>query len=120
MCKMVPFAGDKRVADIKLRHIENIVQQAAAAKNIKRIMLFGSATEERCTDRSDIDIAVFGELAKSAYLQSREFKRFQDGIFRFDLEQDYDILYFSDQKQNRDAILHDINTGTEIYRRDGI
>ena len=70
MCKMVPFEGDKQVADIKLHHIRNIVDQASAAKNINRIMLFGSATEERCSDSSDIDIAVFGNMTKSSYLKS--------------------------------------------------
>ena len=117
MCKMVPFEGDKQVADIKLHHIRNIVDQASAAKNINRIMLFGSATEERCSDRSDIDIAVFGNMTKSSYLKSKEFKAFQDAIFRFDFAQDYDILYFSDRQPHSDPILNDIFTGTEIYRR---
>ncbi len=120
MCKMIPFEGEKRVADIKLHHIRNIVDQAAFAKNINRIMLFGSATEERCSEYSDIDIAVFGSLPKSAYLQSKEFKAFQDAVFRFDFSQDYDILYFSDSKPHSDPILHDVLKGTEIYRRSGI
>ncbi len=79
-------------------------------------MLFGSSIEERCTEKSDIDIAVFGTQSKNKYLDSKEFKRFQDSLFLFDLNQDYDILYFSDDKQYQDAILNDINNGTEIYR----
>lgn len=120
MCRMVSFAGDKKVADIKLKHIQNIAEQALTAKNINRIMLFGSATEDRCTERSDIDIAVFGDLAKAAYLRSKEFKQFQDRVFMFDMDQDYDILYFSDKKQNQDPILSDIYRGTEIYRREEV
>ena len=119
MCKLVPFDGDTRVADIKLPHIHNIVRQASRTKNINRVMLFGSATEDRCTDRSDIDIAVFGDIPKMKYLRSKEYKQFQDGIFRFDLDQDYDILYFSDSARQCDVILNDIANGAEIYRRAG-
>lgn len=118
MCRMASFEGDKKVADIKLRHIQNIAEQASTANNINRIVLFGSATEERCTERSDIDIAVFGDLSKAAYLRSKEFKQFQDRVFLFDMDQDYDILYFSENKNNRDLILQNIYMGTEIYRRD--
>ena len=120
MCKLVSFEGGKRVADIKLPHIRNIVGQANAAKNINRIMLFGSATEERCTDCSDIDIALFGNLPKSTYLNSKEFKAFQDAIFRFDFDQDYDILYFSDKQPQNAPILNDVFMGTEIYRRSAL
>ncbi len=117
MCKLVPFNNGKRVADIKLHHIENIVKQATNCKNINRIMLFGSSLEERCTDKSDIDIAVFGSMTKAAYLGTKEFKQFQDRLFLFDLNQDYDILYFCDKQTHKDNILADINNGAEIYRR---
>ena len=46
MCRMVPYKDGRCVADIKLRHIDNISEQAKAAKNIRRIMLFGSALED--------------------------------------------------------------------------
>ena len=39
MCRMVSFEGDKKVADIKLRHIKNIAEQASTADNINRIVL---------------------------------------------------------------------------------
>jgi predicted nucleotidyltransferase len=120
VCRLVSFEGDKKVADIKLPYIQNIAEQASTAKNINRIMLFGSATEERCTERSDIDIAVFGDLSKTTYLRSKEFKQFQDRVFLFDLDQDYDILYFSEKKKNHDPILYDIYRGTEIYRREEV
>ena len=117
MCKLISFGDGITVAEIKYRHIENIAKQAGACKNINRIMLFGSSIEERCTDRSDIDIAVFGDMTKAKYLNSKEFKQFQDSIFLFDLNQDYDILYFCDGEKHDDNILDDINHGAEIYRR---
>lgn len=54
MCALVELADGKYVAEIKHKYIVNIVKQAAKYKNIKRIMLFGSALEERCQDSSDI------------------------------------------------------------------
>ena len=60
MCKMVSYADGRYVADIKLPHINNITQEACKTKSINRIVLFGSSIEDRCTEQSDIDIAVFG------------------------------------------------------------
>lgn len=117
MCKLVDYGSGYRVADIKLEHIENIAKLAENCKNISRIMLFGSSIEERCTDRSDIDIAVFGDMSKSKYLTSKEFRSFHDKVFLFDMDQDYDILYFRDGQSYKDAIMEDINNGAEIYRR---
>lgn len=118
MCKLVQYQNGKYVADIKLKHINNIKEQAAKCGNISRIILFGSSTEERCSEQSDIDIAVFGRMTKSRYLGSREFRRFQDHLFRYDINQDYDILYFCDSQEYIDAIMSDIDKGVEIYRRD--
>ena len=117
MCRMVPYKDGRCVADIKLRHIDNISEQAKAAKNIRRIMLFGSALEDRCTERSDIDIAVFGDKSKSSYIDSKEFKAFKSGLFRFDWDQDYDVLYFKDNEEGKDAIMIEICQGIEIFRR---
>ncbi len=117
MCKMVPYKDGRCVADIKLRHIHNIAEQAKAAKNIRRIMLFGSALEESCSDRSDIDIAVFGFKSKSSYIDSKEFRAFKSGLFRFDWDQDYDVLYFKDDEKSKDAVMTDIRRGIEIFRR---
>ena len=117
MCKLVHYKDGQCVAEIKLQHIRNVSRQAEKCKNISRIMLFGSSTEERCTDHSDIDIAVFGQMPKAKYLGSSEFRRFQDQLFLYDLNQDYDILYFCDGQNYTDPIMADINRGTEIYRR---
>lgn len=117
MAKLVPYKNGKRIAKIKLRHIDNIAAQAAKCDHIERVVLFGSSLEERCTKASDIDIAVFGTQPKKKYLLSQEFKRFHDDVFLFDLAQDYDILYFSSAEETKADILNDINRGVEIYRR---
>ena len=119
MCKLKKLANGQSVAEIKYTFINNIIEQAAKCNNISRIMLFGSALEERCSDRSDIDIAVFGEQSKNKYIKSKEFKEFQRSLFLFGdaFSQDYDILYFRDGVEYMDAIIDDINNGAEIYRR---
>ena len=85
MCKLDPYKDGRFVADIKLRHIDNIAEQAKEAKNIRRIMLFGSALEERCSERSDIDIAVFGTKAKGSYQMCRKASAFRHGDIRHTL-----------------------------------
>jgi len=116
MCKMVRYEKGKYVADIKLPHIRNISVQAEKAKGISRIVLFGSSTEERCSPESDIDIAVFGEKTRS-YIDSKEFKAFKKGLFSFDWDQDYDVLYFKENTNCSAEIMKDIQNGVEIYRR---
>ena len=117
MCKMVAYANDRYVADIKLPHINNISEQAGKTKHISRIILFGSSLENRCTKNSDIDIAVFGNKTKSRYINSKEFVTFKSDLFKFDLNQDYDVLYFKDGNDYQDNIMADINNGVEIFRR---
>lgn len=117
MCRLVQYKDGRAVADIKKKYLDNIVAQAGKCKHIQRIILFGSALEERCTERSDIDIAVFGDQTKGKYLQSKEFMDFQGNVFRYGFEQDYDILYFKEGTNYEDQIMTDINQGAEIYRR---
>lgn len=117
MCKLVEFKKGKYVADIKLPHINNITEQAEKAKNINRIVLFGSSIEDRCTKDSDIDIAVFGDKTRGKYLDSKEFGTFKSSLFKFDWDQDYDVLYFKEDSDFDSDIMRDINNGVEIYRR---
>lgn len=119
MCKMIHFKDGKYIADIKYKYIQNIVKQAEQCKHINRIMLFGSSLEERCTDKSDIDIAVFGDKTREKYLVSKEFKDFHRRVFRYDMDQEYDILYFVDGKKYDGMIMQNIHNGLEIYRRAG-
>lgn len=117
MCKMVPYEENGYVAEIKLPHIKNITEQAKKTKHIQRIMLFGSSLEERCTGDSDIDIAVFGDKTKGSYIDSKEFRGFKSGLFKFDIDQAYDVLYFKDKTDYKDEIMIDIRNGLEIFRR---
>ena len=117
MCRLVNFKDGRKVAEIKYKHILNVAKQAEVCPNISRVMLFGSALEERCTDRSDIDVAVFGKLTKNKYLLSKEYRDFRKRVFEFDLNQDYDILYFEDGKVNSDMVMNDISQGIELFRR---
>ena len=39
-------------------------------------------------------------------------------LFLFDMNQDYDILYFTNGKRYTDQIMNDISEGIEIYRRE--
>ena len=120
MCKLVQWNDERRVADIKYNHLVNITKQAEKCRNINRIMLFGSSLEERCTAGSDIDIAVFGTKSKASYLKSKEYRNFRNQIFLYDLNQDYDILYFTDGKNQEDLIMKGINNSVEIFRRDAV
>lgn len=70
--------------EIKLRHIRNKVEQARKTEKIDRVDLFGSSIMERCTETSDVDIAAFGGLSKARYIDSREYKSFQNEVFSFD------------------------------------
>ena len=117
MCQMADIGDGRLVADIKKSYILNIAEQAKRCDNISRVVLFGSALDTRCTEQSDIDIAVFGKRPQTEYLRSREFKEFQHRLFAFSFAQDYDILYFCDSADNQSAIMGDILKGTEIYRR---
>lgn len=120
MCKFVKYNDGQYVADIKLKQIDNIVEQAKKTKHICKIMLFGSSIETCCKKDSDIDIAVFGDKNKSAYIDSKEFRDFKKGLFQYDWNQDYDVLYFKNAKDYRDNIMSDINHGVEIFRRDKV
>ena len=117
MCRLVPYKDGRSVADIKLDHINNISEQAKKTRHIDRIMLFGSSLEARCTEKSDIDIAVFGSRSKGRYINSKEFRDFKSNLFRFDWDQEYDVLYFRENTECRDPIMMDISQGVEIYRR---
>ncbi len=120
MCTLIELDNGSFVADIKKKYIQNICESARNFENITRIVLFGSALQTRCTEESDIDIAVFGKKSRSEYLKSKEFKQFQRKLFAFDdtFSQDYDVLYFCNDVVYNDSIMRDIYNGAEIYRRE--
>jgi predicted nucleotidyltransferase len=121
MCKLVDchtnYGEIYKVADIKVNYITNIVNTAAICSDIERIVLFGSALEERCKNISDIDIAIFGDKTEYKFLRSKQFKEFEKQVYTFGEFQDYDVLYFQNGKKINANIINDINEGKVIYRK---
>jgi predicted nucleotidyltransferase len=120
MCKLITKQIDNReirVADIKSSYIDNIINSAQLCDQINRIVLFGSAIEERCTEESDIDIAVYGSKPENKMLLSKSYKAFVRGIFSYDLFQDYDILYFQEGTEEDLSIQKDIRKGIILYEK---
>ena len=112
--------ADKRkikVADIKKDYIMNIIKASALCKNITKIILFGSSLEDRCKANSDIDIAVFGDKSKAQMFKSKDYRAFVNAICSYGDLQDYDILYFMNNKNSGEAILCDIAQGTVLYEK---
>ena len=108
---------DIKVADVKSDYIGNIISSVRMCPNINKIVLFGSAIEERCVEHSDIDIAVFGSKAKSQMFASKGYKDFIHSIVSYGGAQDYDILYFDDRKSYDDNIMSDIQRGEVLYQK---
>jgi len=121
MCKVIPMnVGTRqiRVAEIKQKYIQNIIDAARECDLIDRVVLFGSSLQERCRAGSDIDIAVFGNQPRSRALSSRKFERFARRLYSFDNHaQAYDILYFRSGSGDSNPILHEISRGEELYAR---
>ena len=120
VCKLVGLKIGKReikVADIKKECIENIISNAHLCSKIEKIILFGSALEERCQENSDIDIAVFGKYEKNAMLRLKSYRDFVNAVVSFGKWQDYDVLYFDTTKQKNDMIMTDIENGAVLYER---
>lgn len=120
MCRLVNLRiGDReiKIADIKRDCIENIISNAHLCEEIKKIILFGSALEERCEESSDIDIAVFGKCAKNMMLRLKSYRDFINAVVTFGKWQDYDVLYFDMTNQGETAILSDIARGAVLYER---
>ena len=79
MCKVTDYHIDGRtirMAEIKQKYIGNIIDAAQKCDYIDRIILFGSALEERCREESDIDLAVFGNQPSGKCLTSAKYRRF--------------------------------------------
>ena len=122
MCQVKEMRIDNRiirVADIKQKYISNIIDAAKKCAFIDKIVLFGSSLEERCTDDSDIDLAIFGNQTKYRCLNSKEYRRFAEELYSFDdFNQSYDLLYFKSGKDSSGLIVDDINNGEVIYDRE--
>ena len=122
MSKLINLATPNEniyVSDIKKDYIENIIASAKQCKFISKIILFGSSLEERCTEYSDIDIAVFGDKTKSQIFRLASYDKFYESIYSLGM-QTYDILYFKegDTKNEGTEIMNSILSGKVIYTRD--
>ena len=107
-----------RVAEIKQKYIENVIDAAHKCSLIDRVILFGSCLEERCSESSDIDIAVFGTQTSYRALSSKEYERFARQLYSFnDYAQSYDILYFKTGTKDNSPIMEDIRRGEVLYER---
>lgn len=111
------------VADIKAGVIKKILEIAPICPQIDYIYIFGSSVEERCTEKSDIDIAIVSNVIRSKLFRSKDYRDFILKLYSINTEQDYDILQFNSIKtiqESKDAVCSDILTkGKLIYRREG-
>lgn len=127
MCELIPIQtsdGSRiNVADIKADVIKQIIKIAHDCNKIDYIYIFGSSLEERCTDKSDIDIAIISNVTRSRLFRTKEYDEFKDKLYKIDLKQDYDILQFNSLEQlkkSKDIVCKDIlNRGELIYSRKG-
>ena len=119
MCRVIETkVGNRavRVADIKAKYMNNIADAARECDYIDKIVLFGSSTSSKCHEKSDIELALFGNVSRAKCLTSKKYERFLTKIFSFDdFKQAYDILYFKNGQKNNCAILEDIQKGVVLY-----
>lgn len=129
MCQMVPiktnFNTEIQVADIKKEVIENIIESASACTRICRIILFGSAIENRCQEDSDIDMLVVSDTTRSRLYKDRGYQEFLKRLHAIDgYEQMYDVICVHGmeevyQKQDSVSLFRDvIECGQTLYRRE--
>lgn len=121
MCKLVTVKlnnNNIRVADIKVKAIDNFIDKISYLKGIERAVLFGSALEERCTEESDIDVALFGTMTENEFFVNGATGKFKRELAKgIGLKEVYDILYFKNDAINADSmIMNEIREkGKEIY-----
>lgn len=126
MCRLEALSTDKQiqVADIKKPIIENIVIIASICKEIDYVILFGSSLEDKCTEQSDIDLAIISNVTRSKFLRSNSYDRFTTALYNIDDEQTYDILQFNSMEdlERRDSLVCKdiVNKGKIIYRRNAV
>lgn len=121
MCQLVDVKIMDRkvhVAAIKQKYVQNIADAAQECDYIDRIILFGSSTREDCREDSDIDIAVFGNVAKGKCLTSKKYENFLKQIYSYDdFSQSYDVLYFKTGSTKKSLIMDNISNGEVLYAR---
>jgi len=109
-----------KIADVKRKYIENIMECAKDYGFIDRVVLFGSSLTENCNEGADIDIAIFGSKTQSQCYRLKAYAEMLSKIYSYDFEQEYDILYFQSGKKYTDAIFEDVMKGVVLYERDDL
>lgn len=121
MCKVINMTVDGRtfkVAEIKQKYMENIINAAKKCDYIDKIVLFGSCIESRCSAESDIDLAIFGNQTKYKCLMSKKFGVFAESLYSFDdHNQAYDLLYFKSGTKRTGHLYDEIEKGETLYVR---
>jgi predicted nucleotidyltransferase len=123
MCKVTAYSIDGRIiymADIKQKYVANIIDAARKCDYIDKIILFGSALEERCQESSDMDLAIFGNQPEGKCLTSAKYRKFARQLSSFDeFRQNYDLLYFKTGKKYTGMIMKHIMEGETLYEKQG-
>lgn len=127
MCKLVSIKTNNgvyiKVADIKAEIIKQILELAPICEKIDYIYIFGSSVEERCTEKSDIDIAIVSNVTRSRLFNARDYRDFTGRLYSIDIEQEYDILQFNSIEaieKSKDFVCKDIlSKGRLLYSRKG-
>lgn len=120
MCQLVSLDVNGKtinVASLKIEYIKNIIDNISRCNLIDKVVLFGSSLEERCTENSDIDIAIFGKETKNQMFKTKSYIDYVKSITSFGEIQDYDILYFYSSKENNSSIMKDIEQGAILFER---
>ena len=128
MCKLVKITnslGEQiEVAEIKADTIKKIIKKAKICDKIDYIYLFGSSVEERCTDESDIDLAIISNVSASKLCNRSSYREFKERLYAIDRDQEYDRLQFNSLKAMRNSkepvCLDIISKGKLLYQREGI
>nr|WP_304717939.1 nucleotidyltransferase domain-containing protein [uncultured Acetatifactor sp.] len=124
MCELVRLDSSTTVyvADIKSGTISQIPELASLCPKIDFIYLFGSCLETRCTNDSDIDLAIIANIGMSKLINSKGFREFKEKLYNIDIDQDYDFLYFRSVEQIKnspDFVCRDIiDKGKIIYEKE--
>jgi len=109
-----------KIADVKRKYIENIMECAKDYGFIDMVILFGSSLSEECNEDSDVDIAIFGSKTQSQCYRLKAYAEMLSKIHGYDYKQEYDILYFQSGKKYKDAIFEDVMKGVVLYERNDL
>ncbi len=126
MCKLISIQANNgttvQVADIKAEIIKQIINIASLCKKIESIYVFGSSVEERCTNSSDIDIAIVSNVTRSKLFGAKDYNNFIEKLYDIDIDQEYDILQFNSLEKLRESkeyVCKDImEKGVLIYTKE--